>query len=169
MKSSYWILSSKNNRSYKGLDKDISTDCLIVGGGIVGLTTAYLLAKENKKVVIVEADKVGFGTSGRNTGKVTSQHGLIYKDICKKYSPQKARMYYEANEEGLKLVEDIVSEHNISCDFKKVPSFAYTLDENYIQDIKDEYEICRELKIPCDYYDKINQIPLDVKGALCFS
>ena len=167
MKDSYWILSSNNN-SYKSLDKDITTDCLIVGGGIVGLTTAYLLSKENIKVTIVEADKVGFGSSGRNTGKVTSQHGLIYNEICKKHSPEKARMYYEANEEGLKLVENIINEYNISCDLKKVPSFVYTLDENYIQDIKDEYEVCRELKIPCDYYDKINQIPLDVKAALCF-
>ena len=57
---------------------------------------------------------------------------------------------------------------SISCDLKKVPSFVYTLDENYIKDIKNEYETCKELKIPCDYYDHINGIPLDVKGSLCF-
>ena len=77
MRDSYWILTS-NNQEYKTLDKDIDTNILIVGGGITGLTTAYLLAKSNKKVVLVEADKIGWGSSGRNTGKVTSQHGLIY-------------------------------------------------------------------------------------------
>ncbi|WP_455540139.1 FAD-dependent oxidoreductase [Terrisporobacter sp.] len=167
MKDSYWILSSENN-TYETLNKDEKIDCLIVGSGIVGLTTAYLLAKENRDVIIVDADKVGWGTSGRNTGKVTSQHGLIYDAISKKHSPKKARMYYDANEEGIKLVENIVSEYNISCDLKKVPSFVYTLDENYVQDIKNEYETCKELKIPCDYYNNITGIPLDIKGALCF-
>ena len=167
MKDSYWILSSKNSH-YETLNKNEQTDCLIVGSGIVGLTTAYLLAKENREVIIIDANTVGGGSSGRNTGKVTSQHGLIYNAISKKHSPKKARMYYDANEEGMKLVEDIINEHNISCDLKKVPSFVYTLDENYIKDIKNEYETCKELKIPCDYYDHINGIPLDVKGALCF-
>lgn len=167
MKDSYWILSSKNN-TYETLDKNEKTDCLIVGSGIVGLTTAYLLAKENKNVIIVDANKVGWGSSGRNTGKVTCQHGLIYNTISKKHSPQKARMYYDANDKGMRLVEDIINEYNISCDLKKVDSFVYTLDENDIQYIKDEYETCKQLKIPCDYYDRIKGIPLDIKGALCF-
>ncbi len=167
MNNSYWILSSKNN-TYQTLNKNEKIDCLVVGGGIVGLTTAYLLAKENRQVMIVDANKVGYGSSGRNTGKVTSQHHLIYDSISKKHSPKKAREYYDANEEGMKLVENIIKENNISCNMKKVPSFVYTLDESYIKDIKDEYEACRELKIPCEYYDKINNIPLDVKGAICF-
>ena len=132
---------------------------MIVGSGIVGLTTAYLLAKENRDVIIIDANTVGGGSSGRNTGKVTSQHGLIYNAISKKHSPKKARMYYDANEEGMKLVEDIINEHNISCDLKKVPSFVYTLDENYIKDIKNEYETCKELKIPCNYYARIVGFP----------
>ena len=109
MKDSYWILSSKNSH-YETLNKNEQTDCLIVGSGIVGLTTAYLLAKENREVIIIDANTVGGGSSGRNTGKVTSQHGLIYNAISKKHSPKKARMYYDANEEGMKLVEDIINE-----------------------------------------------------------
>ena len=81
--------------------------------------------------------RLGGGSSCRNTGKVTCQHGLIYNTISKKHSPQKARMYCDANDKGMKLVEDIINEYNISCDLKKVDSFVYTLDENYIQYIKD--------------------------------
>lgn len=168
MKNSYWILSSENNTRYESLDKDINTDCLIVGGGIAGLTTAYLLAKENKKVTIVEADKIGFGASGRNTGKVTSQHGLIYSTIEKEYSSEKAKLYYDANEEGLKLIKNIIEENHIDCDFKVVPSFVYTEEEKYIKDIKKEYEICKNLNIPCEYMNNIEGIPISIKGALCF-
>lgn len=169
MRNSYWILSSENDKSYKSLNNDINTDCLVVGGGIAGLTTAYLLAKENRKVVIVEADKIGFGASGRNTGKVTSQHGIIYSNIQKEYSSERARLYYDANEEGLSLVKKIIEEHNIDCNFKSVPSFVYTQEDKYVEDIKREYEVCKELGIPCEYFDKIESIPLDIKGALCFN
>ena len=168
MKNSYWILSSENKENYESLNNDINTDCLIVGGGIAGLTTAYLLAKENKKVTIVEADEIGFGASGRNTGKVTSQHGLIYSIIEKEYSSEKARLYYDANEEGLKLIKNIIEENHIDCNFKVVPSFVYTEEEKYIKDIKNEYEICKELKIPCEYMNNIKGVPLEIKGALCF-
>lgn len=169
MKNAYWILSSEDKENYESLDRDIDTDYLIVGGGIAGLTTAYLLAKENKKITIVEADEIGFGASGRNTGKVTSQHGIIYSIIEKEYSREKARLYYDANEEGLKLVRDIIEENNIDCNFKVVPSFVYAEEENYIKDIREEYETCKILDIPCDYMDKIEGIPLDIKAALCFN
>lgn len=169
MKNSYWILSSENKENYESLNNDINTDCLIVGGGIAGLTTAYLLAKENKKVTIVEADEIGFGASGRNTGKVTSQHGLIYSIIEKEYSSEKARLYYDANEEGLKLIKNIIEENHIDCNFKVVPSFVYTEEEKYIKDIKKEYEICKELKIPCEYMNNIKGVPLNIKSALCFT
>lgn len=167
MNKSYWMLSSKSN-DYKSLKNDIDTDCLIVGAGIAGLTTAYLLSKENKKVVVVDADKVGYGASGRNTGKVTSQHGLIYDSIKKRYSSEKAKLYYEANEEGLDLIQNIIKEYNINCNFKLVPSFIYTQEDEYVEQLKKEYETCKELNIPCEYYDKIKGIPLETKGALCF-
>jgi heterodisulfide reductase subunit A-like polyferredoxin len=80
MNESYWILSSKG-KNYKSLQENINTKCAIIGGGIVGVTTAYLLAKNGVDVVIVESDKIGYGSSGRNTRKVTTQHDIIYSKI----------------------------------------------------------------------------------------
>ena len=88
MNESYWISSSKG-KTYKSLQENINTNCAIVGGGIVGITTAYLLAKSGVDVVLVDADKIGYGSSGRNTGKVTSQHDVIYSKIIKKYGATK--------------------------------------------------------------------------------
>ena len=84
MENSFWILNSENI-DYPTLDKNIETDYLIVGAGLTGLHTAYLLAGQDKKITIIDADKVGYGSSGRNTGKITSSHGLIYDKISKKY------------------------------------------------------------------------------------
>ena len=107
MNQSYWILSSKG-KQYKSLQENINTKCAIVGGGIVGVTTAYLLAKNGIEVVLVDADKIGYGSSGRNTGKVTCQHDIIYSKISKKYGKESAKLYYEINNNALNLIEDII-------------------------------------------------------------
>lgn len=166
MNESYWLLSSKSKK-YKVLDEDISTDYLIVGGGIVGLTTAFLLAKEKLSVTLLDADRIGYGATGRNTGKVTTMHNS-YAKIEKKYGLEKAKLYYEANNKALKFIKNTIYEYNIDCDFEKVPAFIYTTDENYIEDLKSEYEACLRIGIPCKYYDELEGVPLDVKGAISF-
>jgi ribulose 1,5-bisphosphate synthetase/thiazole synthase len=63
---------------YPKLGSDIEVDTVIVGGGITGMTSAYLLKKAGQKVAVLEKDCIGSGTTGHTTGKVTSQHNLMY-------------------------------------------------------------------------------------------
>ena len=94
MGESYWIDSSEG-RIYGPLAGSEDCKCGVIGGGIAGLTTAYLLTKEGKTVVLVDANKIGEGCTGRNTGKVTTQHDIIYSKIKNKYDLEKARSYYD--------------------------------------------------------------------------
>ncbi|MGL5347958.1 MAG: FAD-dependent oxidoreductase [Peptostreptococcaceae bacterium] len=167
MNESYWILSSKG-KVYESLQKNIDTTCAIVGGGIVGVTTAYLLAKNGIEVVIVDADKIGYGSSGRNTGKVTSQHNVIYSKIIKKYGDEAAKLYYEINNKALNLIEDIIKENKIECNFERLSSYIFTENENYLELLIEEYKSCKKLGIDCDYYDELN-IPFNVYGAIGFN
>ena len=76
---SYWN-TSENDRKYRTLDKNIEVDVCIIGGGITGISTAYYLSKEGGiKVAVLEKDKICSKTSGKTTGKITSQHHLFYK------------------------------------------------------------------------------------------
>lgn len=167
MNESYWILSTKS-KNYEKLSQDLKTSTLIVGAGIVGVTTAYLLAKQGVDVVVVDADKVAYGSSGRNTGKVTTQHDVKYSEINNKYGLDTASLYYEGNNEALNLVKNIVKENNIDCKFEQVPAYIYTQNENYIQDLKDEYQLCRKIGIDCEYHEKLD-LPIDIKGAISFN
>ena len=99
MENSFWILNNESE-DYSALDKSIDAEYLIVGAGLTGLHTAYLLSDISSNIVIVDANKVGSGSSGRNTGKVTSSHGLIYDYISQKYGDKSSKLYYEANEIG---------------------------------------------------------------------
>lgn len=164
---SYWILSSQG-KEYSKLNKDIKTECLIVGGGIAGVTSAYLLSKKGIKVTLVDANKIGEGCTGRNTGKITSQHNIIYSKIKKEYDLERAKSYYEANNEALNLMEKIINENKIDCNFERLPAFIFTESEDYIKDIEEEYNVCKEIGIDCEYHESLD-LPLDIKCAMSFN
>lgn len=166
MNESLWIESARS-KAYDKLTEHIEIDCVIIGGGIVGVTTAYLLSKNGVKVALVDANNIGGGCSGRNTGKVTTQHNIIYSKIEEEHGIDYAKKYYEANNHALKFIEDIIKENNINCDFKKNSSYIFTEDESYINEIKKEYEVCREVGIPCSYHETLD-IPFDVRAAISF-
>ena len=73
-------------KTYPTLKNNLTTDILIIGGGLTGILTAYFLKDTNKKITIVEARHIGQGSTGHATAKVTSQHGLIYHKLSKKES-----------------------------------------------------------------------------------
>ena len=68
---SYWI-SSTDPTSYPQLEEDIKVDVAVIGGGIVGITSAYLLSQQGVKVAVIEADRILQGTTGNTTAKITS-------------------------------------------------------------------------------------------------
>lgn len=164
MEKSLWIEKSKP-KEYEKLDKDIKIDNLIIGGGIAGLTTACLLRQERLEVALVEADRIGYGTSGRNTGKITCQHGLIYSEIEKQCGLEGAKIYYEKNKEAIDFIENISEENNISCDFKRKSAFIFTEKEKYIKALKEEFKSYTEMGIPCTYHQTLD-LPLNIKAAI---
>ena len=62
----------------------MEADIVIVGGGITGITLAYLFVQENLKPVILEANRILYGTTGHTTAKITAQHGLIYDELIRR-------------------------------------------------------------------------------------
>ena len=82
---------------YDALRADVQADVVVIGGGLIGLTTALLVAKDGADVVLVEAGGLGSRTSGNTTGKVTSQHGAIYVDLLDRHGTNKAHNYAAAN------------------------------------------------------------------------
>ncbi len=119
---SYWH-ESADNKIEATLNKDklngSSYDVLIIGAGLTGLNTAYLLKDSGLKIGIIEATTVGYGVTGYTTAKITVQHDLIYDYLINSFSLDEAKKYLKANEEGIKLYKKIIGENNIQCDYKE--------------------------------------------------
>ena len=92
MEKSLWDVDSSQT-NYPKLNNIEKIDVCVIGGGITGAVTAYLLVKNKMNVIVLEKDKVGMGVTANSTAKLTSQHGLFYKyladgngiDFAKKY------------------------------------------------------------------------------------
>ncbi len=143
------------------LDKDISTDVLVIGGGIAGLITAFMLKNAGIDVVVVEADRICSGVTKNTTAKVTYQHGLIYKKLADRYGINAAKLYLEANKTALFTYAELCK--NIDCDFKFCDSYVYSKTD--LKKINEEAAVLKKLGIDCEVVDTLN-IPVSIKGAV---
>lgn len=82
---SVWAKSCEFGRR-EVLKKDIKTDVLIIGAGIAGILTAYMLKQNGRDVVLIDAAEVAGGNTKNTTAKITSQHDLIYDKLISEFS-----------------------------------------------------------------------------------
>lgn len=163
---SYWIGSTPAT-DYPSLKDNIRTDILIVGGGITGLLNAYLLQREGFDVVLIDTFRIAMSTSGHTTAKITSLHDLKYSKLIKKIGRDGASGYGRINEQAISLLENIITENHISCDFSQQANYVYTLDEKYLSQIEDEVSAAQLLQLPVSFETALD-LPFQVKGAVCF-
>ncbi|MDF2921675.1 MAG: (2Fe-2S)-binding protein [Paenibacillaceae bacterium] len=156
---SFWLASS-TIPEFPSLSSDIKTDVAVVGAGITGITAAYLLAEKGYKVAVIDSGRVLNGTTGHTTAKLTAQHDLIYDSYISHFGREQSRLYYEANNEALQFVKQMVKEREIDCQYSEEDAWVYTCSEEYIEKIDSEYRAYEALGIPGAYN---KQIPLPLK------
>ena len=164
---SIWLKNSENFRKFRTLDTDLKTDVCVIGGGITGISTAYYLCKENMKVTVLEKDKICSKTSGRTTGKITSQHHLFYNYLINSEDKDFAKKYLKANEEAIQKIEEIIQDENIECDFKRKNAYVWTNKLEKLQAIKDEIDSVKSLGRDVKVVDNIEVVG-KIEGGIEF-
>src|SRR5262245_58395540 len=99
------------------LDHDTHADVRVLGAGIAGLTTAYLLARRGVSVVVLEAGCVGSGQTRRTTAHLSNALDDRYTEIERLHGVQGSRLAADSHTRAIDCIESIVREENIDCDF----------------------------------------------------
>src|SRR5690606_18862656 len=107
-------------------------DVAIIGGGIVGVTTARLLKDRGWSVALLDALRVGRQVTGQSTAKVTSQHGLLYQTLESSFGERHAGLYGEAQEAALRLIVELVERYGIACGLEKREAYTYTCERENV-------------------------------------
>lgn len=143
------------------LDDNITTDVLVVGGGLCGMLTAHRLQAAGVRCVVVEAKAVGSGITKNTTAKITAQHGLIYADLVKRRGVEKARQYYDANMRAIGNYRTLAEQ--FSCDFEEKAAYVYSTDDRY--KLENEAKAYHELGIT-SRIEESPPLPIDTVGAI---
>lgn len=163
---SVWIATSEEP-GFGALEAPIEVDVAVLGAGIAGLTTALLLKNAGLRVAVVEAAGVSRATTGHTTAKVSAQHGLIYDTLSSKFGNDGARAYGQANLAAVDLVEALVREHGIACDWERRAAYAYTEQDSQVSQIEREVDAARQAGLPASYTEETD-LPWSVKAAVRF-
>lgn len=121
---SYYAASRNSNRIRPTLNDAIQTDVCVVGAGYTGLSTALHLAERGFQVTVLEADRIGFGASGRNGGQIVHSYSRDMDFIERNYGKDTAVSMGKMAFEGGKIIRRFVSQYHIACDLKDGGIFA---------------------------------------------
>ena len=164
MQESVWNYDTKIPDK-KELDRDIRRDVCIIGGGLAGILTGYLLREQGISAVIIEAGRIAGGQTGNTTAKITSQHGLKYSELVRNFGTSGAWQYAQANEKAISSYEKIVRLKKIDCDFKKCDSYLYTKNDR--ARLEKEAEAARTSGIRAELTEE-TELPFTIEAALKF-
>lgn len=155
-----------NLKKREFLNKDIETDILVIGAGIAGILTAYMLKQKGRNVVLIDAAETASGNTKNTTAKITSQHNLIYHKLISEFGEEKAIQYAKANELAIKRYKEIIDENKIDCDFEEKSAYVYSLNETDI--LKEEVEAANKAGINAEFVEEAN-LPFKIAGAVKFN
>lgn len=143
---SLWEDTAGEAPHFPVFEGDREIDIAIVGGGITGLTAALLLAGAGKKVILLEARKIGLGTTGNSTGNLYSVVDEHLSVLQQKWNTDVMKAVVESRSAAIDLIESTIHEHAIACDFRRQPftHFAESLTKDIESFIEDEFDALLE-------------------------
>ncbi|WP_158964605.1 NAD(P)/FAD-dependent oxidoreductase [Chachezhania sediminis] len=159
---SWYAATANDDKSYPPLDGDITADVCIVGGGFTGLSAALHLAEAGRRVVLVEAQRVGFGASGRNGGQVGTGHNRDPLKLEKMVGAGNAAKLWDLAEASKDLVKSLVATHRIDCDL----ALGLLHAARSRSSLAEEHAHADQLVDRCGY-EQIRKLDADEFRAIC--
>ncbi len=117
------------------LDADCTADVCIVGAGISGLSTAYMLALEGRSVVVLDAGTVGGGMTQRTTAHLSNALDDRYFEIERHHGVEGARAAADSHTAAIDRIERTVAEEDIDCDFERLDGYLFTPPDDATPDV----------------------------------
>jgi glycine/D-amino acid oxidase-like deaminating enzyme/nitrite reductase/ring-hydroxylating ferredoxin subunit len=161
---SWWSLRAEPTGRGRLLGRKES-EVVVVGAGIVGLTTALLLRRAGMEVMVLEAGRVGQGTTGYSSAKVTCLQRVMYSTIEGSTGPEEARLYAEANRWGLDRLVSLVEELGIDCQLQRHPALTFTRDPDQVERIQHEFEAASRAGLPVQRVQQ-SDLPFPIEAGV---
>ncbi len=133
----FWYL---NTTKAQPLTHDISTDVLVIGGGMAGITTAQAFHEKGRKVVLIEKNCCGAGASGKSSGFITPDSELSLFELQNMFGNDAGKKLWELISSGVNTIESNIKKYNLDCDYQLQDTLILaTTTRAFKNDIQKEY------------------------------
>jgi glycine/D-amino acid oxidase-like deaminating enzyme/nitrite reductase/ring-hydroxylating ferredoxin subunit len=151
------------------LTENVNVDVCIVGAGIAGMTTAYLLLHQGKSVVVLDKGPIGGGQTGRTTAHLANAIDDSYFEIERLHGEEGARLAAESHAEAINRIEAIVAKEKIDCDFERLNGYLFVPPEESTEVLDLELEAARRAGLSnVKHLDRAPLDSFDTGPCLCF-
>jgi glycine/D-amino acid oxidase-like deaminating enzyme/nitrite reductase/ring-hydroxylating ferredoxin subunit len=147
---------SASHASYPLLDRDLDVDVVVIGAGITGLTSAYLLKRAGRRVAVVERGRVGGVDTMATTAHVTCVTDVDLVTLVKNFGKDHAQAVWDAGLAARDEIDSIVRDEAIECEWTWVDGFKYSArDRDDGRTLRQEAEQASELGFDARYLDAV--------------
>lgn len=141
----------------------LRSDVVVLGGGLTGLTTALLLAQNGIDVTVVEARRIGEGTTGASTAKVSLLQGVRGQRIRRRHSADSLRMYLDANAEGQRWLLDYCTHAGVPAQY--ADAYTYAQSDREVERVRAEHRVLEQAGLPVELVESLD-VPFPAKTAV---
>ena len=161
--TSLWLAEIKRT-PLPPLEENVETDVAVIGGGIVGVVTALLLAERGVAVTLVEARSLADGVTGHSTAKASALHETSYSQIASQVGREAARSYAELNADGVGMIAELAERYRIECSLERADNYLYTESADAADTVEAEARAARDAGLPVELARKTD-LPFPVETA----
>ncbi len=163
MSTSYWS-DQDTSTSFPKLQENLSTDIVIIGGGMTGLLSAYELCKAGKKVVLLERNQIGSGETLYTTAFLTYVTDTSLQDLHGTFGDEGATLTWSSGQKSIDQLERISKEEGIDCKFTRCPLRITATSQEERKHLLKEQELAQSFGFPLSFSEEIT--PLGTHGTL---
>ncbi len=156
----YWLESGPLS-SYRPIDRDVTVDVAVIGGGITGITAAYLLKKAGKTVALLDRRRLAEVDTGHTTAHITYVTDVRLTDLEKNFGRDHARAVWDAGRAAMWQIESVIDEEHIDCDFAWVPGYLHApvhandRSDFDTSELRREAELAASLGFDAQFVDRV--------------
>ncbi|MFB1481237.1 FAD-dependent oxidoreductase [Corallococcus sp. RDP092CA] len=152
-------------RDFPSLSGHLDVDVAIIGGGLTGLTTAWLLKRAGKKVAVLEMHRILSGQTGQTTAHLTELLDTPYTTLARDFGEKGAHLAASSSRAAIEQIASLVETLGIDCGFTRAPAFRYAENERELRELLHEVAAAKQAGLLATFTKEV-PLPFPVRGAL---
>ena len=154
----FWFDTAKLP-SFPAISKNVTVDVLVVGGGLAGITAAYLMKKAGLSIALIERGEIARVDTGHTTAHLTNVTDMRLSELVKEFGRDDAAAAWDANAAGLDQIAEIVANESIECEFSRVPGYLHVPKTGGTRDerpsLREDADYAQEFGFDATYLDSV--------------